>query len=516
VTWYADAPQGFESDKVRLDVLRYATKGGIDIGCGPKKVWPHFIGVDSGKDTDLFGIAMKPDIVVSTAERLALFADASMDCVFSSHTLEHIENHGAALQEWWRLVKVGGCLVLYLPHRDLYPNIGTPGANPDHKHDFVPDDILEVMRLVAADCSVLVSETRSHGLEYSFLQVFRKEPPGTGFATPYAAPRPQKTAAVVRVGAHGDALWASSPVALLKEQGYHVTVYTATTGGEILRHDPNIDELIVMPDGVLTDEELLAYWANEAVKYDRWINLVGSVENRLLAHVQDVSFYLPDGLRRKLMGKNYLEMVHDYADLPYDFRQRFYPSAAERAIAEDFRRKIAGPMVVIAPGGSSPTKTWPYTRELMRALAERGVYSVVLGNLREEQFGPIEEIEPHGIVLGMQLPVRVALAVALTADAVVATESLIANAVAFEPMLKVVTLSHSSHENLTKHWVNTAAIEPERIACHPCHRIHGGFQFCSQDRSTGSSACQAAAGHELVAATVLEHLSALRAVKEAA
>ena len=44
-------------------------------------------------------------------------------------------------------------------------------------------------------------------------------------------PRPAKTAAVVRIGAHGDAFWASSPVALLKEQGYHVTVYTAKTGG---------------------------------------------------------------------------------------------------------------------------------------------------------------------------------------------------------------------------------------------------------------------------------------------
>jgi hypothetical protein len=172
--------------------------------------------------------------------------------------------------------------------------------------------------------------------------------------------------------------------------------------------------------------------------------------------------------------------------------------------------------VVIAPGGSSPTKTWPYTRELMRALAARGVYSVVLGNLREDQFGTIDEIEPYGIVLGMQLPVRAALAVALTADAVVATESLIANAVALEPMLKVITLSHSSHENLTKHWVNTAAIEPGRVACHPCHRIHGGFQFCSQERATGAAACQAAAGHELVAETVLRDLAVRFPLKEAA
>lgn len=514
MTWLPNAPQGHESEKVKLDVLRYCTSGGLDIGCGPSKVWPHFVGVDSGKDTDLFGIQMKPDIVVADASRMKLFADESMGCVFSSHTLEHIENHIAALKEWWRLVKVGGHLVLYLPHKDLYPNIGQPGANPDHVHDFLPQDIVDAMHLIAPECSVLVNQVRDQGLEYSFLQVFRKEAAGHGFVMACDAPKPAKTAAVVRIGAHGDALWASSPVSLLKEQGYHVTVYTAKTGGEILRHDPNIDEMIVMPDGVLTDEELIAYWANEAVKYDRWVNLVGSVENRLLAHVQDVSFYLPDRLRRKFMAKNYLEMVHDYADLPYDFRQKHYPSEAEAKWAADFRAKLAGPLVVVNPGGSSPTKTWPHTRELMQKLAAAQVYSVVLGNLREEEFGEIPDIEPFGIVLGMHLPVRIALAIALTADAVVATESLIANAVAFEPMLKVITLSHSSNENLTKHWVNTAAIEPTAVSCHPCHRIHGGFQFCSQDKATRAAACQAAASAELVAKTVLDYLAV--PVKEAA
>ena len=121
MTWLANAPQGHESDKVKLDVLRYCATGGLDVGCGPSKVWPHFVGVDSCKDTDLFGIQMKPDIVVSDATRLGLFADESMNCVFSSHTLEHIEAHVSALREWWRLVKVGGHLVLYLPHKKSGP-----------------------------------------------------------------------------------------------------------------------------------------------------------------------------------------------------------------------------------------------------------------------------------------------------------------------------------------------------------------------------------------------------------
>lgn len=42
--------------------------------------------------------------------------DASQDFVFSSHVLEHLEKPEQALAEWWRVLKKGGVLFLYLPH----------------------------------------------------------------------------------------------------------------------------------------------------------------------------------------------------------------------------------------------------------------------------------------------------------------------------------------------------------------------------------------------------------------
>ncbi len=42
----------------------------------------------------------------------------SYDFVLSSHTLEHIANPIRALREWLRVLKVGGTLVLILPHKD--------------------------------------------------------------------------------------------------------------------------------------------------------------------------------------------------------------------------------------------------------------------------------------------------------------------------------------------------------------------------------------------------------------
>lgn len=504
MVWRPEDPQGEEAQKVRFDVLRYC-KRGFDIGCGPRKVWPHLIGIDSGKDTQLFGIQMKPDLMVPNAARMTMFADGCVDTVFSSHTLEHIEDYRAALKEWWRLLSVGGHLILYLPHRDLYPRIGEPGSNPDHKHDFAPEDIVAAMREIAPDWSLLVNETRDQGTEYSFLQVFRREAAGKGQRDVASEPRHPKRVGFVRVGGHGDALWAASPIAHYKEQGWHTTVYVASAGAKILRHDPNIDDLVELPDNVLSHEELLACWAHLARHHDKWINLVGSVENRLLAHRESNEFYLPHALRHELMNTNYLEMVHRYADIPPgDWRQRFHPTDEEREWARRMRLLLDGPVVVINPAGSGPVKYWPHTQRLMELLAARGVYSLALGDIRDDK---VIGVEPYGIFVGMEWPVRHALAYALQADAVVATESLIANAAAFEPMLKVITLSHSSVENLTKHWINTASAEPTTLSCYPCHRIHPvHFGFCTRDTVTNAAACQALARPEKIAEIVIDYL----------
>lgn len=506
MTWSLETSNGFESDKVRFDVLPYLSRGGLDIGCGPKKVWPHMVGLDNGADVQLFGVQMRPDMVIPSAERLAWFADNAVENIYSSHLLEHIANWHAALREWWRILKPGGHLCLYLPHADLYPNVGQPGANPDHKHDFRPQDILDFCRLAFADWTLLENQTRDQGNEYSFLLVLRKEQPGAGQhdATLIS---PEKTAGIVRVGAHGDAVWASSPCALLKEQGYYVTAYVAKTGAEILRHDPNIYRVVELPDGVMDDEELLEYWAHEAAKHDRWINLIGSVEQRLLYHPSSNEFFLPHALRHRFGNHNYLEMIHDYADLPHDFRQKYYPTEAELALARELKAKLPGgesaPLVVLNPCGSGPAKTWPHAQRFLERMQEAGTNCVVLGDLRL----PLEEVGEHTAIVGTEWPLRMALAFAQLADAVVATESLIANSVAQEPMLKVVMLSHSSNENLTKHWTNTAAIEPQNVACHPCHRVHGAhLGFCSRDTATGCSACMASAPADMIADFVLDTL----------
>jgi ADP-heptose:LPS heptosyltransferase len=430
-----------------------------------------------------------------------MFADACMDFVYSSHTLEDQEDTVGTLREWWRVVKPGGYLILYLPHKDFYPNIGQPGANPAHKHDFLPVDVINVMRELGG-WDLEVNQERNLGNEYSFLQVFRKRDDDAQSES-WQLPAPAKKAAVIRYGALGDALWASSLFPALKAEGYHITVYTQEPGEEVLRHDPHVDRIIIHSEYLTGPTDLVPYWLHEKPKYDRWINLVQSVEARLLPALQDLAFHWPDELRRKRMNENYLESVHEWADLPYVPRQKFYPTAEELAWARAKRAEFSGDVVVLNPQGSTWPKWWPYTGRFAALLGDRGVHCVVLGDYRG---GPPALPAQYGHFIGRGWTIRQAMAFAALADVVVGEESALVNAVAFESPLKVVLLSHSTANNLTRDWPNTVSVEPEGLPCYPCHRLHATPHFCTIEKKTQSAGCQAVAVPEKIVGVIDEFL----------
>lgn len=93
---------------------------GVDIGAG---YWefpgatPIDPGRGAGKDTPIENIKK-----------------ASLDYIFSSHTLEHVAEWEAALVQWVSLLKKGGRIFLYLPHPDcLIWKPGAPGIGDGHK-----------------------------------------------------------------------------------------------------------------------------------------------------------------------------------------------------------------------------------------------------------------------------------------------------------------------------------------------------------------------------------------------
>jgi SAM-dependent methyltransferase len=68
------------------------------------------------------------------AYNLNAFADNSLDYVFSSHCLEHLDRWQEALLLWISKLKMGGILFLYLPHESMKLwNPGEPWVGHGHK-----------------------------------------------------------------------------------------------------------------------------------------------------------------------------------------------------------------------------------------------------------------------------------------------------------------------------------------------------------------------------------------------
>ncbi|UYN97348.1 MAG: class I SAM-dependent methyltransferase [Enhydrobacter sp.] len=105
---------------------KYFSGRGIDIGYGGDLVVPNCRGWD---------------VEHGDAHELAGIADDTFDFVYASHIIEHLEDPARALLNWWRVLRPGGYLILYLPERDLFERKCTlPSVvSTDHKHFFLLD-----------------------------------------------------------------------------------------------------------------------------------------------------------------------------------------------------------------------------------------------------------------------------------------------------------------------------------------------------------------------------------------
>ena len=108
------------------EALKFCQGSGIDIGAG---YWPFpgAIAVD---------VYRGPGVGRAVSD----FADYSLDYVFSSHCLEHIEKWQERLTEWVGKLKTDGVVFLYLPHPDCaiwHP--GSPFVGDGHKWIPTPD-----------------------------------------------------------------------------------------------------------------------------------------------------------------------------------------------------------------------------------------------------------------------------------------------------------------------------------------------------------------------------------------
>lgn len=514
MSWDPKDKQGNESAKIKWEIVRYTRGTVLDIGAGTVKPWPHFISVDQKKENDFTSLMVD---IKRDARNLAIFASNSIDAVFSSHLLEHLEDTASVLREWWRVVKPGGHLVLYLPHKDLYPNIGQPGHNPDHKHDFLPEDIVAVMERLGG-WDLVRNEVRDQDKEYSFFQVYRKRTDRKQ-THPWKDPKPEKTAAVVRYGGFGDMIQTSSVLPHLKEAGYHVTLYTNEGGRDVLRFDPHVDEFYVQDKDQVPLEQLHLFFQNERKKYDLFVNLTETVETTLLPTSGMSAYFWPKEARHQFCNHNYLEFMHRIAGVPPVFRQKFYPTPKEEDWARRQKAKMGGQVILWSVAGSSVHKVWPWMDNAWaRIFLSLPDWKIVATGGDQDTFLTYPwKNEPRLIDTCGKWSIRETLAFVKHADIVVGPETGVMNAAGLLPVPKILFLSHSTVENVSKHWKNCISLEPQGCDCYPCHKLHlFEKNDCPRDEETGTTACQARISLEAFFSALTTQLKTLSVNERAA
>lgn len=327
-------------------------------------------------------------------------------------------------------------------------------------------------------------------------------------------------ALVVRTGAHGDGIMASSVLPALKAEGWTISFAANERVFEAIQHDPHVDHWIVLPKRV-NGLDHVAWRDAMAPRFDRVVDLQHTVENLLLPTPADGAYHWPADQRRRMFAGSYLAAHHAAAGVvAAPFAARFHPSADERAWAKGHADQL-GRFALIALRGSANHKWSPWWPQVVTQLLARTDLQIVLSGAADAKdlegdclqaavdfLGSADRV--HSLVdVGS---IRRPMALAQLASVVIGPETGVLNAVCLDAVPKVVLLSHSAPSNLTDDWVNATALLPSS-PCFPCHRLHHVAGDCPTDAATRSSACALSIGApEIVAAVIAATAPAARAV----
>ena len=445
---------------MRYELVPYTKGRVLELASDGRRTFPHFITVDEGR-----GDNWKPDIITSLKD-LSIFASQSMDAIYAKNVIENIDEREKVLCEWWRVIKHGGYIVFECDEKKMSTK-----------------ELIELMG-GGSPWDLVVSEP-------GFWQVYQKG--GKKHTYSYTETIPDKTCAIFRHGGFGDMIQMSPLLPSLKDMGYHITLYTSHYGEQVVRHDPHLDKIIIMDKDQVPNHELVYYWQYLSDKYDKFINLSESVEASLLVRDDRVSHWWSKQAIEAYTFHNYHDFTHLIAGVPKKYEPKFYSTKQERKWAASKRKKISGKLVMWALAGSSVHKIYPWLDQVIAhfMLNTQDVNFVLVGSEDCKIIESPWRDEKRVACLSGECSVRESMALAMLCDVVIGPETGILNAVSHEDVPKIVNLSHSSVENLTKYWKNCISLEPEDCPCHPCHKTIYGFDNCVRDDKTGVSLCQA-------------------------
>jgi len=405
---------------------------------------------------------------------IELFAEGSLDHVYIGPRVELLQEKDLTklLQDASAKLKDGGHLIVFC-------RIGHNEGG--------------VLELYPAQLEGLISASGKwqkkahHEQDEGFLGIYKKLPGKRGILP--IRPTPEgKRVCVVRYGAIGDGIIITPLLRQLKKDGYHITLNINPYCKEVFKHNPHVDNLLIQERESIPNAMLSGYWKYWELKYDKYINLSESLEGDLLMVEGRKEYFTSKTWRQKKASWNYYDYaLHRAGYGPETFGQNgelFFTEAEERRAKRWFAELAKdGPRFIIqwALNGSSHHKVYPLMESVLREWFSRHPDSLAITTgdymARLLEFEHPQLIEKAGTWL-----LRESLLATKYANLVIGPETGVTNASGCWDTPKIVLLSHSTKENMTKYFVNDFSLEPDvsLAPCWPCHQLHYTRESCPE------------------------------------
>ena len=164
---------GSETSLCRKRLKKYCIGNGVDLGYGGDPIVPEAITVDLPRPYRNAGNA--PLNIRGDAADLYWFKDAVLDYVYSAHLLEDFIDTKKILEEWLRVLKPGGYLVLYCPDEKKYrEHCKKTGQEYNQNHKIENFSLEYVLRILKGIGGFEIVHSNPHCEKYSFELVIKK------------------------------------------------------------------------------------------------------------------------------------------------------------------------------------------------------------------------------------------------------------------------------------------------------------------------------------------------------
>jgi len=136
----------------------------VELGCGSKKTIDRAIGVDRIPKGEviphLLGAISVADIVADVQNSLP-FEENSQDVLIARHILEHMVDTVGAVNNWKKVVRPGGKLIIAVPDERVTSSIP---LNPEHVHAFTQESLRGILELCGF--KEIKSESSNNGVSF--------------------------------------------------------------------------------------------------------------------------------------------------------------------------------------------------------------------------------------------------------------------------------------------------------------------------------------------------------------